>query len=277
MNFSSVMRFRRGRRWGEGLEGKVVLRGEERQQRGIFVELLILTCLILLVVSFILWYIPYLGLSNIHPKLPLILAIVLGVALLLILCGAVSLIITIYWGREFFISRRLRGIVIEVLFPLMVFWGRIIGISRERIQRSFIEINNQLVHSNSRKTKPARLLILLPQCIQDFDCDIKITGDIQNCKRCGKCEIKDLLELAERYKVKIAVATGGTLARRIVVKMRPQAIVAVACELDLTSGIRDTYPIPVFGVLNQRPNGPCYNTCVDIAEVKEALFHFMEG
>jgi hypothetical protein len=271
------MRFRRALNWDEGLQGKVVLRREGRQQRGIFVKLLILTCLILLVVSFILWYIPFLGLSTIHPKMPLFLAIVLGVAMLLILCGAGSLIITIYWGKEFFLSRQLRGIFIEVLFPLMVFWGRIMGLSRERIQRSFIEINNQLVHSNSRKTKPTRLLLLLPQCIQDFDCDIKITGDIQNCKRCGTCEIKDLVELAERHKVKIAVATGGTLARRIIVKMRPQAIVAVACELDLTSGIRDTYPIPVIGVLNQRPNGPCYNTNVDIAEVKEALLHFMEG
>ena len=203
------MRFRRARRWDEGLKGYVVLRGEGRQQQGIFVKLLILTCLILLVVSFILWYIPYLGLSTIHPKLPLLLAIALGVAMLLILCGAGSLILTIYWGREFFLSRKLRGIFIEVLFPLMVFWGRIMGVSRERIQRSFIEINNQLVHSNSRKTKPARLLLLLPQCIQDFDCDIKITGNIQNCKRCGTCEIKDLLELAESHKVKIAVKFRG--------------------------------------------------------------------
>jgi len=252
-------------------------RGETREQRGLFIELLIFTCLILLVVSFVLWYIPYLGLSNIHPTFPLVLATLLGAAILLILCGAVSLVITIYRGKEFFLSRKLRGIVIEVLFPLMVFWGRVMGISRERIQRSFIEINNQLVYSNTHKTRASRLLLLLPQCIQDFDCDIKITGNIQNCKRCGKCEIKDLIELSEKHKIRIAVATGGTLARRIIVKMRPEAIVAVACELDLTSGIRDTYPIPVIGVLNQRPNGPCYNTRVDIAEVKEALLRFMEG
>jgi hypothetical protein len=252
-----------------------VFKGKKRQNQGIFVYLLVLTCFILLVVSFIVWYVPYLGLSTIHPNLPLLLAIVLGAGMFVILCGAGSLIITIYSGREFFLSRKLRGVVIEVLFPLMIFWGRIIGVSRERIQRSFIEINNQLVNSNSHKTKPGRLLLLLPQCIQNFDCDIKITGNIQNCKRCGACEIKDLLDLAELYKIKIAVATGGTLARRIVVKMKPKAIVAVACELDLTSGIRDTYPIPVIGVLNRRPNGPCYNTSVDISEVEKALLQFI--
>jgi len=248
----------------------------KRPQGGLFLQLLILTCLILLVVSFVLWYIPYLGLTNIHPKLPLLLAIMLGTGMLLIFVGAGSLTITIYRGKDFFLSRKLRGVVIEVLFPLMVFWGRVMGISKERIQRSFIEINNQLVLSNTHKTKPTSLLLLLPQCIQNFDCDIKITGDIQNCRRCGNCEIKDLLEISETYNVKIAVATGGTLARRIIVKIRPEAIVAVACELDLTSGIQDTYPIPVIGILNQRPNGPCYNTMVDIAEVKEALLSFME-
>ena len=256
--------------------GKSEFKTGKGPQRGIFVKLLILTCLILVVVSFVLWYVPYLGLGTIHRKLPLLLAIVLGVAVLLIFSGAGSLIITIYRGREFFLSRKLRGIVIEVLFPLMVFWGRLMGISRERIQRSFIEINNQLVLSKTHRTNSDNLLLLLPQCIQNFDCDIKITGNILNCKRCGKCEIRDLIELAERHKVKIAVATGGTLARRIIVNVRPKAIVAVACELDLTSGIKDTYPIPVMGILNQRPNGPCYNTSVDIADVKEALLHFME-
>ena len=95
-------------------------------------------------------------------------------------------------------------------------------------------------------------------------------------KGCGKCEIKDLIELSDQYQVKIAVATGGTLARRIIVDNRPEAIVAVACELDLTSGIQDSYPIPVVGILNERPNGPCINTKVDIQKVRDAILDFLE-
>jgi hypothetical protein len=120
-------------------------------------------------------------------------------------------------------------------------------------------------------------LILLPHCIQDFDCEIKITGNIRNCRGCGKCEIKDLIELSDQYHLKIAVATGGTLARRIVLENRPEAIVAVACELDLTTGIQDTYPIPVIGILNERPNGPCINTKVNIEKVRRAILDFVEG
>jgi hypothetical protein len=120
-------------------------------------------------------------------------------------------------------------------------------------------------------------LILLPHCIQDFDCEIKITGNIRNCRGCGKCEIKDLIELSDQYHLKIAVATGGTLARRIVLENRPEAIVAVACELDLTTGIQDAYPIPVIGILNERPNGPCINTKADIKKVRRAILDFVEG
>ena len=84
--------------------GESVFRGAKGPQREIFLELLILICVILLVVSFVLWYIPYLGLSNIHPKLPLLLAIMLGIAMFLIFIGAGSLIITIYRGRDSFSS-----------------------------------------------------------------------------------------------------------------------------------------------------------------------------
>ena len=73
------------------------------------------------------------------------------------------------------------------------------------------------------------------------------------------------------------MATGGTLARRIIVENRPEAIVAVACELDLTTGILDSYPLPVIGILNERPHGPCINTKVDIQKVKDAIASFCEA
>lgn len=191
------------------------------------------------------------------------------------LSGGLLLVFTIFLGRDIFLSHKLRGIVAKVLFPFMILMGKLVGISKERVQQSFIELNNDLVRSNRQQTRYNNLLILLPHCIQDFDCQIKITGNIRNCKGCGKCEIKDLIELSDQYQVRIAVATGGTLARRIIVDNRPEAIVAVACEHDLTSGIQDAYPIPVIGILNDRPHGPCINTKVDIQKVREAILDFL--
>jgi hypothetical protein len=80
--------------------------------------------------------------------------------------------------------------------------------------------------------------------------------------------------MADQYGVKLLVVSGGTLARRFIKEYSPKAVVAIACERDLTSGIQDT-PLPVLGVLNIRPNGPCFNTCVDLEEVTSALEYFL--
>jgi len=249
---------------------------EVRPQKRIFIGLLVFTCLILFFLIFLLWYVPLVGLKNIHPFLPLLFSIGLGVLVFLMLSGGLLLVFTILRGKDILLSHKLRGIVAKVLFPFMILMGRLVGVSKEKVQQSFIELNNHLVRSNNHRTRPNQLLILLPHCIQDFDCQIKITGNIKNCKGCGKCEIKDLIELSNQYEVKIAVATGGTLARRIIVENKPEVIVAVACELDLTSGIQDSYPIPVIGILNERPNGPCINTKVDIQKVRKAILDFLE-
>jgi hypothetical protein len=215
------------------------------------------------------------GLRNIHTSLPVLFTIALAILVFLMLSGGLLLIFTILWRKDILFSHKLRGIVAKVLFPFMILMGKLVGVSKEKVQQSFIELNNHLVRSNHHRTRPNRLLLLLPHCIQDFDCQIKITGNVKNCKGCGKCEIKDLIELSDQYQIKIAVATGGTLARRIIVENKPEAIVAVACELDLTGGIQDSYPIPVIGILNDRPNGPCINTKVDIQKVKEAILDFL--
>ena len=79
------------------------------------------------------------------------------------------------------------------------------------------------------------------------------------------------MNLADEMGFHFFVVTGGTLARQTVKKIRPQAVLAIACERDLTSGIQDVYPLPAVGVLNLRPNGPCYNTHVDIAAVRREI------
>jgi hypothetical protein len=44
-----------------------------------------------------------------------------------------------------------------------------------------------------------------------------------------------------------------------------------------TTGILDSYPLPVIVVLNERPHGPCINTKVDIEKVKDAIASFCEA
>ncbi|MBC8419509.1 MAG: DUF116 domain-containing protein [Desulfobacterales bacterium] len=247
----------------------------ERPRKRIFIFLLLVVCFVMVGFAFLLWWVPYVGLSNIHPSLPLLLAIAFGCMVLFGLGGALTLIFTIIRGKNLFFNRRIRGVVIRVLFPLLVGVGRCFGISKDEIRRSFVAINNKLVLAEAKKVKPNELLILLPHCLQNHDCEVRITGNVENCKACGKCRIKDLVGLSEKYHVPAAVATGGTLARRIVVEKKPKIIIGVACERDLTSGIQDSYPIPVFGIFNQRPFGPCYDTDVNLELVEKGIRTFL--
>ena len=168
--------------------------------------------------------------------------------------------------------------IVDFFYPMTMWVGRLFGVSKEEIEDSYIKINNQMTVSQDRKYRPEEILILAPHCLQNTNCPHKITIDVQNCHRCGKCSVAGLLDIAEETGGNLVVASGGTFARKLAKEYQPKAIVAIACERDLTSGIKDmnAQHIPVVGVLNERPNGPCYNTTVQICKVRQALAEFIE-
>ncbi len=229
------------------------------------------TCLMIVGFIYLMWWIPTTGLANFHPDLPRIVGLLFATLSLMAVLGTGLLVLTTALGRDILFTRFMRLVVIKFLLPAIELLGRALGIPKDTIRQSFIAMNNSLVSSQKMLVPADRILILLPHCLQLFDCDIKVTGGIDKCVRCGRCDIKGLAELAEKYQIDISVATGGTLARKVIVEKRPKLVVAVACERDLTSGIKDCYPLPVFGVLNDRPHGPCFNTIVDVEKIDAAI------
>lgn len=240
-------------------------------KKRLFVALMGMTCLLVVGLIYLGWYIPTRGLANIHPDLPRIIGMVFGILSGVAVLGTVLLVLTTAFGKDILFTKFMRGVVIKFLLPLIEMIGRLCGISKDTIRQSFVAMNNSLVASQRLKVRPDRILILLPHCLQLSDCEIKVTGDIGKCIRCGRCDIRGLADLAQRYNIDISVATGGTLARKVIIEKRPKLVLAVACERDLTSGIKDCYPLPVIGVLNDRPYGPCFNTKVDVDKIEEAL------
>ena len=229
------------------------------------------TCLLVVGLIYLGWWIPTMGLSNIHPDLPRIAGMVFAVLSLIAFLGTLLLVMTTALGKDILFTKFMRGVVIRFLLPLIEQIGRFCGISKDTIRQSFVAMNNSLVASQRLKINPGRILILLPHCLQLSECEIKVTGDIDKCMRCGRCDIMGLAGLAQKYGIDISVATGGTLARKVIIEKRPKLVLAVACERDLTSGIKDCYPLPVIGVLNDRPFGPCFNTRVDVDKIDAAL------
>ncbi len=231
----------------------------------------ILVCLFLL----LLWLVPTFGFAAIHPLLPSAAGLVFGGAILMVVWVSVGLVVQAYTGRSLLGMKRLRGVTVRLLLPCMELIGRVLGIPVENVRRSFIKVNNELVLGAAPRCAAGDILVLLPHCIQSSRCGHRLSYRIDNCARCGLCPLRDILALRDRLGVQVAIATGGTIARRIVVQTRPRLIIAVACERDLASGIQDTHPLPVFGVINERPHGPCLDTQVSMDRLGAAINQFI--
>lgn len=253
-----------------------VMQIEMRPKKRIFLALILVSIVVLAGMFFLLWQLILPGLASLNTYLPIIVATIIGGGILVLTFAVLGMIFTLWGIKKFFVFQKPAWYSINMLFPIAVFIGKLLDINKEIIERSFIEVSNHLVKQNNIKIAPERLLILTPHCIQLDVCPHKITRDINNCKQCGRCPVGDLLALTRKYGVHLAVATGGTLARQVVKRIRPKAILAIACERDLTSGIQDVFPIPVIGVLNERPQGPCCNTIVDINKVELAIKNFLQ-
>ncbi len=248
-----------------------------RIRKRLFVSLLGISLLVLTGMAVAAWH---LVVNRDLPLYNMILGILGGFLLVVTVVvglGLAGLVLTLWRDKTYPSLQNLMLVTTNLLFPVALVLGRAVGISVDTIKSSFIEVNNQLVGMRIRHVPPEEVLILAPHCLQDSGCKYKITLDVHNCRRCGRCPVNDLHNIADKYQVKLVIATGGTLARRLVQQIRPRAIVAIACERDLTSGIQDTNPLPVLGVLNIRPEGPCFNTNVNLGKVEEAVKSFLAG
>lgn len=246
-----------------------------RPKKRLFLALILASLLVAALSIYGLWMVSFPGLALISEHLPVIFGGLLALAIFLVTCGVGGIILAILGLPTLSIFQGYAWSAINLLFPVAIRIGKLLDFEKERVERSFIEVSNYLIKKKQIRVKPERLLILTPHCIQQESCPHKITRDVANCRSCGMCQVGELLKLQKKYGVHVAVVTGGTLARKVIKTLRPQAVLAIACERDLTSGIQDVFPLPVIGILNQRPCGPCCNTRVDVAEVEEALRSFI--
>lgn len=250
---------------------------DKKPRKRLFIGLVTVTSLLLCLFMLVGWIIPAIGFGNIHESIPYITGFLLVCCIALITWASLGLILQITTGRAFWGATKVRGVTIKFLLPVMELLARPCGISTTEVRRSFIKVNNELTESLHSDFSADQLLILLPHCLQKASCKFRLSYSVDACERCGRCPIAGLLNLRDKYGVHLAIATGGTIARRIVVETRPRLIIAVACERDLTSGIQDTHPLPVYGILNSRPEGPCRNTLVSLPVLENVLQRFIKN
>jgi hypothetical protein len=161
------------------------------------------------------------------------------------------------FGRTMIPYKWLEKLVLGLL-PKTIWLGSKFGISRDRVGNSFIKLNNLITKSYADKLDVDRLLVLLPRCL----------------KKEARTHIMDKLE---GKALQVLTVSGGEEAREAIKQCRPKLILALACERDLMSGIKDVAEkVPVLAVTNRRPEGPCKNTDIRMADLEEALAFITE-
>jgi hypothetical protein len=121
---------------------------------------------------------------------------------------------------------------------------------RDWVENAAVKVYNDLAVMRGRKVGQGELLLLSPRCLS------KVTLD-------------GVLGVAGKYGVPVFVATRGQLARRVIRERRPRAVVAVACERDMVSGLHDVAgKIPVLGLTMTLPAGPCKDASLDLGQLE---------
>jgi hypothetical protein len=204
----------------------------------------------------LIWYLIKPRIFSLSSQVAQIVEIVLisGIGLLFLIF--IQTILSILTHKNFIVRLGKLEFSITFLTPFILALGQKFGISYDRMGNSFIKVSNSLILATRWKLSRNRVLILLPRCLR---------RPIQ----------KQIIGIAEKYHCLIYTVPGGSLARKIIKEQKPTAIIGVACERDLLSGIRDVKKIPVIGIPNLRPEGPCKNTIVDYERIEEAIRFFL--
>jgi hypothetical protein len=121
---------------------------------------------------------------------------------------------------------------------------------RDWVENAGVKVYNALAVMRGRKVGQGELLLLIPRCL-------------------SKLTLDGVLGVAGKYGVPVFVATRGQLARRVIRERRPKAVVAVACERDMVSGLHDVAgKIPVLGLTMTLPSGPCKDASLDLEQLE---------
>ena len=130
---------------------------------------------------------------------------------------------------------------------------------RDWVENAAVKVYNGLAAQRGRKVGTGELLLLIPRCL-------------------SKETLDGVLGVAGKYGVPVFVATRGQLARRVIRERRPRAVVAVACERDMVSGLHDVAgKVPVLGLTMTLPSGPCKDALLDLPKLEEWVRSYVVG
>ena len=151
-----------------------------------------------------------------------------------------------------------RGLLLRT-FRLASRVGEVFGVQRDWTDNAAVTVYERLAWAREWRVRANELLILIPRCL-------------------SRAALDGVMDIARRYEVATFVATRGAYARQAIRERRPKAVVAVACERDMVSGLRDVAGrLPVLGLTMQLPNGPCKDASLDLVKMEAFVKKYLSS
>ena len=247
---------RLGHEWDEWNGQPLPNAGNFDSPAGLFFRWAIITLFVMMAAAAVATYLLAPRLGEVNSALPSLAwgAFILG-----------SVAVLLWWvllGLSYLVNRSMLPAFLAergVLLRVMAFTSRVANRfkRRDRVENSAVKVYNALALVRARKVATGELLLLIPRCL-------------------SRATLDEVLALAGTYAVPVFVATRGQLARRVIRERRPRAVVAVACERDMVTGLHDVAgKVPVLGLTMTLPAGPCKDAVLDIQALERYLRAFV--
>ncbi|UCD07482.1 MAG: DUF116 domain-containing protein [Candidatus Aenigmatarchaeota archaeon] len=148
---------------------------------------------------------------------------------------------------------------------------RFLGVKPENIDRLYMELKNDFYRDAFMKTSPKYKIVFLPQCLRNSNCKTKLTKFGYVCNGCGNhnaCKAYRIKSKAESLGYRVFITPGGSMVLKIIKKLKPRAILGVACMKEIVMAM-ENLNIPGHAVELTRDG--CVNTDVKISEILRIL------
>lgn len=148
-----------------------------------------------------------------------------------------------------------------------------LGLSERLVNYTHIELRNKMNEYGYKKTPLNKRILFLPHCLRNSkECIAEYNDEGLQCKKCGKCQIAEIIDLAkEKGFEKVFVCPGGSMVKKIVMKHKPKAILGVCCynEANMAFDSLQNAGIATQAALLLKDG--CSNTKANIEEIKEKM------
>lgn len=147
-----------------------------------------------------------------------------------------------------------------------------VGVEENELFELYIETKNRSLIESFAAIPYNERIVLLPQCLRAKDCPAEIGKYGYECKQCGRCNIAKIKELTKDLGYKgTFIMPGGSLAKKIMLELKPKASLGVACSKELVMGSYLCEKVGVIGQGVELLKDGCINTVVDMKSLIIAL------